>query len=215
MDGTAHEKLLTHEDVVIGRNPDCSIQVLDALVSRRHAALRWYEGGFVVTDLGSVNGVVLNGQRIQQTAPLEDGDQFIVGPLSFRFERSAAETTLAVSIVRGFDDLSAPVLRMPYLEVVTGPQRGMRFELDQESMTIGRPARGQQFDILLRDHAVSRPHARIERSEGGFTLTDIGSANGTLVNNRRIHQSTQLQDGDAIIFGEAVLVFHSGKLDKG
>ncbi len=215
MDGTAHEQMLAHQEVIIGRSADCTIQILDALVSRQHAALRWYEGGFIITDLGSVNGILRNGLRIQQTAVLEDGDQFVIGPLSFRFGRSLAETFPSMAAAAGQEGFPAGVMRLPCLEVVTGPQRGMRFELDRETMTIGRPARGQHFDILLQDHAVSRPHARIERIAGSYHLTDIGSANGTLVNNQRIDQTVRLEDGDSIIFGEAVLIFRSGKLENG
>ncbi len=65
---------------VLGRMPDCSIQLSGSRVSRRHALVHSMDGvQHWVVDLGSTNGVLVNGHRIQQPHPLEDGDEICIG----------------------------------------------------------------------------------------------------------------------------------------
>jgi pSer/pThr/pTyr-binding forkhead associated (FHA) protein len=99
---------------------------------------------------------------------------------------------------------------MPGLEVVSGPQSGVCFELVKDKTVVGRAGRGRQWDIVLQDRAVSRPHAQIVREEERFVLADMDSANGTLVNGEEISEPCALADGDAITFGEVVVIFHAG-----
>jgi pSer/pThr/pTyr-binding forkhead associated (FHA) protein len=74
---------------VIGRSRDCDIVLADSNVSRRHAEIR-PDGrdGWVVTDLGSTNGVRVNGRPVEQgrPAPLRPGDQLDIGTVDARFE---------------------------------------------------------------------------------------------------------------------------------
>jgi pSer/pThr/pTyr-binding forkhead associated (FHA) protein len=61
---------------------------------------------------------------------------------------------------------------------------------------------------VVDDPGASRQHARIAHASGGFVLTDLGSTNGTLVNDEPIREHT-LHDGDRITIGETVLEFRS------
>jgi hypothetical protein len=74
---------------VIGRSRDCDVVLSDSNVSRRHAEIR-PDGrdGWVVTDLGSTNGVRVNGRPIEQgrPAPLRPGDRLDIGTVDARFE---------------------------------------------------------------------------------------------------------------------------------
>jgi hypothetical protein len=74
---------------VIGRSRDCDVVLADSNVSRRHAEIR-PDGrdGWVVTDLGSTNGVRVNGRPVEQgrPAPLQAGDQLDIGTVDARFE---------------------------------------------------------------------------------------------------------------------------------
>lgn len=71
---------------VIGRSRDCDIVLGDANISRRHAEIRPADGGWAVNDLGSTNGVLLNGRRIRGTAPLRAGDRIELGTTELSFE---------------------------------------------------------------------------------------------------------------------------------
>src|SRR3712207_2462721 len=70
---------------VIGRSRDCDIVLSDPNVSRRHAELRANGRAWVIADLGSTNGVKVNGRRIQGTAPLNPGDRIALGTADLRF----------------------------------------------------------------------------------------------------------------------------------
>ncbi|HTY97620.1 MAG TPA: DUF3662 and FHA domain-containing protein [Solirubrobacteraceae bacterium] len=70
----------------IGRSRDCAIVLEDAGVSRQHAELRPDDDGWIVADLGSTNGVLLNGHRIRGPQPLQDGDRLELGSTEVVFE---------------------------------------------------------------------------------------------------------------------------------
>jgi Protein of unknown function (DUF3662)/Inner membrane component of T3SS, cytoplasmic domain len=70
----------------IGRSRDCDIVLDDANVSRRHAEVRPRGGSWIVTDLGSTNGVTVNGTRIEQAQVLRPGDRVEVGTTVLTFE---------------------------------------------------------------------------------------------------------------------------------
>ncbi|MFJ5548918.1 FHA domain-containing protein [Streptomyces sp. NPDC093225] len=94
------------------------------------------------------------------------------------------------------------------LIVRRGPNSGSRFLLDGELTTAGRHP---QSDIFLDDVTVSRRHVEFRRSpEGGFTVADVGSLNGTYVNREPI-DSVALNNGDEVQIGKYRLVFYASQ----
>ena len=83
--GERHE--IDKRVVVLGRGQDCDIQLADPNVSRRHAELRQEETAYWIVDLGSTNGLEVNGRRLRQSK-LEDGDRIILGSTEVVFERA-------------------------------------------------------------------------------------------------------------------------------
>ncbi len=79
---------LSNAAVTIGRLPECTIAVNDSNISRRHAEVRAGTTSFVVIDLGSTNGTMVNGIKIVGEQPLNDGDIISVGSTHVRFEAS-------------------------------------------------------------------------------------------------------------------------------
>jgi FHA domain-containing protein len=72
---------------VIGRSRECDIVLQDSNVSRRHAEIRPTGGdGWSIADLGSTNGVKVNGRKISAATPLKAGDQIAVGTVDVQFE---------------------------------------------------------------------------------------------------------------------------------
>jgi hypothetical protein len=71
--------------LVIGRAPHCDLRLPDPTVSRRHAELRLEPEGWVLEDLGSLNGVEVNGLRVRRTR-LTPGDEVRLGDSRLRFE---------------------------------------------------------------------------------------------------------------------------------
>jgi len=72
--------------VTIGRATDCDVVLDDPGVSRRHAALRPAAGGWVIEDLGSTNGVLVNGRRVGEPRALAPGDRIELGAILLTFE---------------------------------------------------------------------------------------------------------------------------------
>jgi hypothetical protein len=70
----------------IGRSRDCEIVLEDAGVSRHHAAIRPGPDGWTVEDLGSTNGVLVNGSELRGAQPLEPGDRLELGSTAIVFE---------------------------------------------------------------------------------------------------------------------------------
>ncbi len=86
LDGSGN-KVTIDGHAVMGRLPECDVTLSDTSVSRRHARLSREDGRWVVEDLGSTNGVRVNGAKVGR-ASLDDGDQIELGSvrLAFRLE---------------------------------------------------------------------------------------------------------------------------------
>lgn len=82
-EGNRH--LLAGERMTIGRSRDCEIVIEDANVSRRHAELRKTIEGWMVVDLGSTNGVKVNGRRVHEEV-LRPGDKITLGLVELGFD---------------------------------------------------------------------------------------------------------------------------------
>ena len=91
-----------------------------------------------------------------------------------------------------------------------GANKGSRYLIAQESTSIGR---SPESEIFLDDVTVSRSHAVIKRSGAGFALTDLGSLNGTYINNQSLN-SSPLNCGDGIQIGKFHLIFVSARNTK-
>ncbi len=93
----------------------------------------------------------------------------------------------------------------------TGPTPGKAFVLNKAETTVGRDTSN---DIVINDAEISRKHARIINTAGGYLLEDLGSTNGTFVNGQRLMGPHSLRPGELVMFGENVsLVFESSSYD--
>lgn len=78
---TGQEFALEQPTLVIGRSKDCDLPLLDQNVSRQHTRLEYGGQGWMLTDLGSTNGTVVNGQQLRphEAYPLHPGDRIVLG----------------------------------------------------------------------------------------------------------------------------------------
>jgi Protein of unknown function (DUF3662)/FHA domain len=83
--GEGRRNRLAGMRVVIGRSRECDIVMADPNVSRKHAELRREGDGWSIADLGSTNGIKVNGRRVDG-APLTDGDRVTLGVTDMTFE---------------------------------------------------------------------------------------------------------------------------------
>jgi diguanylate cyclase (GGDEF)-like protein len=89
-----------------------------------------------------------------------------------------------------------------YLIVLAGDNIGQMFPVQELEMVIGR---SQEATVRLLDDGVSRRHARLVNERGVVSIEDLGSANGTLINGRRVER-TALEDGDKIQVGSTTIL---------
>ena len=145
--GVQNGKTFRLSDVnAVGRASDCAIVVAESGLSRWHFEIRWDGEAYQVTDLGSTNGTLLNGQRISQ-APLRPGDEVQAGPVIFRLEGP-------VAIFPGVE---------PTLEAASGaPEPGTL--LAALASSVGGSSRGRLYAIV--DGAQAFPSAFTARLMG-------------------------------------------------
>ena len=91
-----------------------------------------------------------------------------------------------------------------------GANKGSRYLISEERTSIGR---SPESEIFLDDVTVSRSHAVIERNGSTFALNDLGSLNGTYINNQSLKTSS-LTSGDEIQIGKFHLIFVSARNTK-
>lgn len=115
------------------------------------------------------------------------------------------QNTGPVPVVEGMAGLTPG---MSVIVVQRGPEIGQRFELSGERLTVGRAA---DSDIMLDDVTVSRNHAEFVARDGGWDIVDMGSLNGTYVNQKTMER-WHLTSGDLIQIGKFRLQYlHAGE----
>lgn len=207
--GVAQEHVLAEgATATIGRATGNDIVVLDRHVSRQHAVITYRDGLFVINDLGSVNGTFVNDKRVEEPFPLFAGDQIRLYVPTLRFlaadeddVREAEKTGTLISRV-----ISTGRGR---LIITTGAQEGQAVPLILDEITIGRATSNATWEIGLQDPSVSRPHARLRRSGDSWQICDLGSSNGTRINDTFLEAGDwyALNDGDIIGFGHSLTLF--------
>jgi diguanylate cyclase (GGDEF)-like protein len=91
--------------------------------------------------------------------------------------------------------------------VIYGPELGKRIQLGAAPFTIGRSSSN---DLFIDQESTSRQHARISFDRGEYVVQDLGSTNGTFVNDEPV-RARSLRDGDQIRIGRSILKFMTGE----
>ncbi len=194
----------------IGRLPENDIHIPEQHVSRQHAVISYQNGVFVIKDLGSANGTFINDEteRITQPFPLMDGDRIRLFVPVLTFAATATQEEQDMARTTGRMILASTNQQPPRLKITSGPNEGTEFVLSHEIITIGRAVNHATWDIALQDEAVSRPHCRLQRTPTGWMVTDLGSANRTLLNNDWLtSKPTPIKDGDVLALGRTTMLF--------
>jgi hypothetical protein len=85
-----HDVEVAQGETIMGRSPKCQLVLDDALVSRAHARLVVQRGTATIEDLGSSNGVLVNGERLTRARVLVSGDRVVIGHQTFMLLAEAA-----------------------------------------------------------------------------------------------------------------------------
>jgi pSer/pThr/pTyr-binding forkhead associated (FHA) protein len=192
----------------IGRSTTNDIMIPQRHVSRQHAVITFRDGLFMISDLGSANGTFVNDRRLTDPFPLAHGDSIRLYVPLLQF--SAVVTEEEQEEARKTGSLILPVVGQAEarLLVTVGVQEGTEFVLLDDNVTVGRSTQGAGWQIALQDRAVSRPHCRLIKQGSLWSILDLGSANGTMMNGSALGTDpVLLKDGDVLTIGETTLLF--------
>jgi pSer/pThr/pTyr-binding forkhead associated (FHA) protein len=199
------KRLSVEADLLIGRVVPGADGALggDPEISRRHARVsRAADGQLTIEDLGSANGTFVNDERIDAPRRLEIGDVVKVGKTVLRVTDDSGATSEKSRPAAG-EALALTAEVGAVLVVAAGMAPGRRFVLRNE-LVLGREVSGE--GRLSDDPDISRRHARVARDPmGQVTIEDLGSANGTFVNDERVRGRHVLTVGDSIRIGSTTL----------
>ncbi len=134
----------------------------------------------------------------------------LVGPPEIEFvldeDLARGRFEVEASFVEGEEELAPLVAGQATLTLYEGGRPARTYSLAKPVLTLGRLP---ESDVVISDPGASRQHARIANAGGEFVVTDLGSTNGTLVNDEEVRERV-LDDGDRITIGETVLEFRRG-----
>ncbi len=98
-------------DITIGRVQGNDLVLPKGNVSKRHARVRYREGGFIVTDLGSTNGTYVNGRKIAQATIVREGDKIYIGDFVLRIEAGGGAARVASSPAPALEEAAPEAAR--------------------------------------------------------------------------------------------------------
>lgn len=169
------DRPFTPPAMVIGRDPHVDVVIDNLAVSRRHARLLWERGEFLVEDLGSANGTLLNGRPVQRQA-IASGDRVEIGKFRIQLEELPAAVSLSETML-------LPTRKAPLKAALVGPDGAISLE---HPVVIGK---GRGVDATARGFGVRPVHARVERDGPlEFRLTCFGRA-AVVVDGRKVRET--------------------------
>lgn len=176
----------------VGRSKSSDIVFTNSTVSRSHAVVALRRDGFYVFDTESKTGVYINGEKIEKSAQLKDGDIVSFGTAIMKFYIGSD----AAGDMADTGELSSPHL----VNIVDGTE----FMLDGDFVTIGRQA-GSNIELGAR--YVSRKQAELTLHGNKWYIEDFGSITKTMLNGEPVRGNQPLKDGDVIKIGDFAFLY--------
>ena len=172
---------------IIGRGKAANIRVKHKTVSRKHCALIWRGGQAELSDLGSSAGTYVGGQKISKQV-VHAGDLISVGKLEIKVSGPEGSAP------------APPIAQGPWSIVfkdIEGKEHRHQLGPGDAPITIGR---GKAASIRIQESTAGREHCRLTYLEGGLSLSDLESRNGTFVNDEKVTRA-RLKPGDILRCG--------------
>ena len=221
--------------LTLGRDASADVVVTGPDVSRNHAEIRAEPDGYVLVDV-SVNGTYVNGERMGKRHVLARADVIRIGNDEFRFyadtggapaatppeppaqatpppagaRQRLSDTMHGIPIAAADSEqrrstppspVAAPLASFLFR---SGELKGRRLPIKVPVVNIGR---GDYNDVIIADPSVSTMHAKLQRRDAIWILTDLGSTNGTFVEGERLTGEVPLGPGTTLKFGDVVALF--------
>lgn len=190
----------------IGKSKSNDIVLPQEDISRFHAVIAKKQKEWVITDTFSKTGVLVNDERVEGQAVIEDGDIITIGTIPLKFLcAEALSDELKTQIRNEAAQMNNQVNRNIAYAVLVDAKTRRPIYLRKKDVLIGR---GNESDIQINLDTVSGRHARIHLTSRGWALSDLNSHNGTKLNGRYITEPQLIFDMDMITFGDRVFIFY-------
>ncbi|MEZ6184872.1 MAG: FHA domain-containing protein [Planctomycetota bacterium] len=208
----------------IGRTPDNEVQLNNMALSRHHAELTCADGSWTLRDLGSRNGVFVNGKRRAQHG-VNDGDVIVIGKfrLDVILDEPVRPARPGVNDLEGFvrqgktlnlpyrtlssEGPPPPELPQGHLRVRSGTRIG-RVALQRDVVYVGS---GRDCAFRIFGLRVPKRMAMIVRGRAGYTLLNLASRErDVLINGKPASLRQPLRDGDRLELASVNARFHEG-----
>jgi pSer/pThr/pTyr-binding forkhead associated (FHA) protein len=208
----------------IGRTPDNDIVIDNLAVSRLHAVLEEEKGNYYVRDCDSLNGTLLNNQKVGR-AKLEDGDEVCIGKHNILFRRQGGQAVPAGETIQGFDqtmiiNTSVDAVQVPQdhphtphrpksknqvnPRLIIKTEYGDRvIELKNGSLTIGSDLAS---DVVVEGMFVAKRHAEIIRNEDKVVLRHLRGLRTVSVSGKKVRE-IELKNNDEIKIAKDEFIF--------
>ncbi len=177
--------------MIVGRDPSCNLFIDNLAVSRRHARLVWERGHFLVEDLESANGTLVNGAPVLREA-IAPRDRIEIG----KFRINLVELPSAPSAPETVFMSRPPVV--PQDCYLLG--EGVSLKLTGDVLL----GRGDGVDVQVRGWFINPVHARISRGIGGVVEVSCFGAGKVKVNGKKV-AGGRLGSGDRLAVGRTRL----------
>lgn len=220
-------ELQNGQEYLAGRSHDCNISMEGSKgISRHHVKFFEQNGQWTAELVSRYGALILNGEP-QTTIEMSPGAHFTVPPYEFSLELVAEEVHEA-PVTEAAEEVSkalVPILDeeqeitanreatsvgvshlVPYLRMLYTDGRIETFRLEGHAWTAGRE---DSCEIVIQDPHASRKHFELVQNEEGFFITDLGSANGIVLNGVQLtaNRPTRLQSGDRITIKTLLIDF--------
>jgi pSer/pThr/pTyr-binding forkhead associated (FHA) protein len=195
------------QSLTIGRGQDADITVDNSAISRQHSSLELKGGTYYLTDLYSLNGTKVNGQKIDSSVPIVKTDLIEIGKFTLKPAEDLTNEEQVASFSsspEGMDQTlfvdSRPKKNRPSgqdtLRVVEGSATPSTLALTgMDSIKVGKDA---SCDMVISGLLVAKTQFFISRNSGGFSVTPGSGWRKVFLNGDKINQEIKLKKGDVI-----------------
>lgn len=180
----------------IGSSAECEVVLDEPGIAARHCSVTLASGVAVASPLDTAAPTILNGRQIVAESPVKPGDLLVlahVGCSILASEQRRASAPMPVAPANDGLTRVRQVLPRFALRGVSGTTLGKCFGVTDNAVVGRQP----DCDIPVPAEEISRRHARLKIVPDGLLVEDLGSANGTFINDNRI-QSAVLKPGDEL-----------------
>lgn len=202
--------LLQGQSICIGSNPDCDLVLGMDGIAPKHAKLIFKQDMWSIEVDDVAKMIKVNGTQIKHHEWLKQGDAIEIASTRMRLVDSIdykAEVPVSNKATESNGD-GRTVIRtaLPHysLRGVSGEIFGKTIPLHGTTI-IGRQ---DDCDVVLQSESISRQHVKITVRVDGVEIEDLGSANGTFVNGKRVSRE-KLKDGDEVKLDTLRLLFQA------